>query len=298
MIIDRSHVPWIVGSAFGLGLATGFYVTGSHDPLHPVSGGSAAGLTFGAAGSACMLFAAALTLRKQLKNWRLGKTSRWLAGHVWISVLALPLILFHAGFRCGGPLTTALIVLLAVSWGSGVVGLLIQHVLPRLMTEQVPRETIFEQVDHVIDLLRVEARKLIEGVAGPLEPALAGAALAGAAAASAPAAAAKAPRAGSAPLKDYFVEQVWPWLSASHPSKAAFDQPSTVMMQRAHVRRLVPADLHETVDDLFDLCEERRQIERQRRLHLWMHGWLFVHVPASWALLAAGLFHAVWALRY
>jgi len=287
MIVDRSHVPWIAGSAFAFGLACGAYVAVANDPLHPHSGGSIAGLCFGGAAFACMAFASALTLRKRLKGWRLGKTSRWLAGHVWLSVLSLPLVLFHGGFRGGGALTTTLMILLAVSWGSGVVGVILQYVLPRLMTEQVPRETIFEQVDHVIDLLRSEARALIEAVAGPLEPA------------PTPApAGAKPPRPGSEPLKLFFLEQAWPWLAAERPAKAAFDQPSTAKMQRAHVRRLVPAELHETVDDLFDLCEERRQIERQRRLHLWLHGWQFVHVPVSWALLSASLFHAVWALRY
>ena len=290
MRIGRDHLPWIAGGAFVFGLSTGGYVVASGDPIEPWSGGSPMGLAFGIAAMACMLLAAALTLRKRLRNWRLGGTSHWLAGHVWASVLALPLVLYHAGFRGGGALTTTLMVLLAVSWGSGVLGLALQHILPRLMTEQVPRETIFEQIDHVAGLLREEARALVEAVAGPIEaaPAAAGAA----------AAPAKEARPGSAPLKEFFLQQAWPWLAAKRPARAAFDQPSTADVQRAHVKRLVPAELHETVDDLFEVCEERRQIERQRRLHLWLHGWLFVHVPVSWALLSAALFHAVWALSF
>ena len=294
MIVDRSHVPWIAGGAFAFVLACGGYVAVANDALYPASGGSVLGLCFGGAAFACMAFAAGLTLRKRLTGWRLGRTSRWLSGHVWLSVLALPLVLFHADFRCGGALTTVLMVLLALSWGSGVLGVVLQAVLPRLMTEQVPRETIFEQIDHVVELLRAEARALIEAVAGPLEAAPAGAAIAAAAAG----ATAKPARPGSEPLKLFFLEQAWPWLTASRPTRSAFDQPSAAKLQRAHVRRLVPAELHETVDDLFDLCEERRQIERQRRLHLWLHGWLILHVPVSWALLSASLFHAVWALRY
>jgi hypothetical protein len=186
------------------------------------------------------------------------------------------------------------------------VGVVLQHVLPRLMTEQAPRETIFEQIDHVLDLLRAEAIALVESVAGPLQPAAAPAAAAAAAAPAAPpaaaagggAAGAKAPRPGSEPLKTFFLEQARPWLEAARPPRAPFDRPTAATMQRAHVKRLVPPDLHEAVDDLFEICEERRQIERQRRLHLWLHGWLFVHAPISWALLAGALFHSVWALRY
>ncbi len=303
MFLDRSHRPWVASCALVASGAAALYFSTAAKPLHPVSGGSTSGLTFGMAGTACMFFAAALTLRKQLKAWRLGKTSRWLAGHIWLGVLALPLICFHAGFRFGGPLTTGAMLLLLASWLSGVLGLVLQQVVPRLMTEQVPRETIYEQIDHVLELLRAEARALVEAVAGPIDaptaPAAATAALPTTPTVGSPKPApAKAPRPGSEPLKAFYVEQVAPFLAPSRPPRSFFAQSSTAVVQRAHVKRLIPAELHETVDDLFDVCDERRQIEKQRRLHLWLHGWLFVHVPLSWALLAATAFHAVRALRF
>jgi hypothetical protein len=254
-------------------------------PTSSLFGGTALGLVLGGAAMACMVAASALTLRKRLKNWRLGKTSRWMEAHVWLGVLALPLVLLHSGFRLGGALTTWTTVLLIASWTSGVVGLVLQQVLPRLMTEQLPRETIFEQIDHVLELLRAEARTIVESVAGSLE---------------APAAPAKPKPAkeGSEPVKEFFLTEVQPYLAAARPHGAPFDLPTTAQVQRAHLKRLVPAALHDAVDDLFDVCDERRQVERQRRMHFWLHGWLFVHVPVSWALLAAALFHAIRALRF
>ena len=54
----------------------------------------------------------------------------------------------------------------------------------------------------------------------------------------------------------------------------------------------------EALGELADICEERRQLRVQSRLHAWLHGWLLVHAPLTVALLVLTLFHAVWALRY
>jgi hypothetical protein len=45
-------------------------------------------------------------------------------------------------------------------------------------------------------------------------------------------------------------------------------------------------------------CDERRQLGEQERLHRLLHGWLFLHVPLSVALLLLGLAHAVLSLYY
>ena len=46
------------------------------------------------------------------------------------------------------------------------------------------------------------------------------------------------------------------------------------------------------------LCEERRSLDHQRRLHGWLHGWLLVHVPATVALLALLVGHVFAACRH
>ena len=51
------------------------------------------------------------------------------------------------------------------------------------------------------------------------------------------------------------------------------------------LRTLLPPSLHSTVEDLESICEEERQLTLQRQLHLWLHGWLLVHIPLSVALI-------------
>jgi hypothetical protein len=64
------------------------------------------------------------------------------------------------------------------------------------------------------------------------------------------------------------------------------------------LRRKLPASTHAVIADLENLCEEERQLTRQRRLYVLLHGWLVVHVPLSIALTVLGAVHAVVALRY
>jgi len=66
----------------------------------------------------------------------------------------------------------------------------------------------------------------------------------------------------------------------------------------AHLRTIMPVAAHDLLRDLEGICEERRQLMVQRRLHLWLHAWLLVHVPLSFALLVLTAVHAVLALRY
>jgi hypothetical protein len=64
------------------------------------------------------------------------------------------------------------------------------------------------------------------------------------------------------------------------------------------LRTLCPPALHETVAALEEIWEEARELNRQEKLHHLLHGWLLVHVPLSYALLALTVVHAVQALRY
>ena len=121
-------------------------------------GGTAIGLTFGIAGYGLMLFEGLLGARKKVPIWRFGRTQTWMRGHLWLGLLTLPLILFHAGFAFRGALTAVLMVLLVIVVVSGVLGSILQHFLPRIITTRVPMETIYEEIPHVRAQLREEHR--------------------------------------------------------------------------------------------------------------------------------------------
>ena len=127
---------------------------------HHTVGGTPLGLAFGAISLGIFVFAALLSLRKKIPLWRVGTVQRWLRAHIWLTLLTIPLILLHSGFRLGGPMTTLLMALYAIVMVSGIYGLVLQHLMPRLMKERLPAETVFEQIPHIRAQLCVAAEKM------------------------------------------------------------------------------------------------------------------------------------------
>ena len=142
MKIDKTHGPWMIATLIALIVSLTIYILYAVRAPGGPRGGSALGLTFGIAGYALMLYAGLLGARKKVPVWRIGRAQTWMRGHIWLGLLSLPLILFHGGFAFRGPLTAVLMWLFFIVIGSGVLGALIQHYIPRMMTSRVPMETI------------------------------------------------------------------------------------------------------------------------------------------------------------
>ncbi len=304
MIIDRSHRVWFVGSLLASVLGGLLFIPYALSNVTGASGGSTAGLIYGSIGSAMMLFAGLLGARKKFPTWRVGRATFWMRAHLWIGFLSFPFILFHAAFRLGsGTLTRVLMTLFLVVFVSGIFGAILQHFMPRMMTQRVPLETIYEQIDRIIEQLVQEAGLTVADINLAVEQELIHA---GEAQKLTPA---PGPRrkAVVAPVVDertsrmvtmFFESQLKPFLMSRHIQKLALANPAQAVPLFQQLRVLVPESLWPKFDDLENICEEKRQLERQRRLHHFLHGWLLVHIPASYALLLLGAIHAVVALRF
>lgn len=310
MLLDQKNNRWIAAFVALLATATALYVPYHLGALNGPSGGTWPGLIYGITGFLLMLFVGLLGLRRYLPAWRIGRLETWLRGHIWLGLLAFALIFFHSGFHFGGPLTTVLMILLIVTTLSGVLGLVLQQILPRVMTSQVPRETIYEQIDHVIAQLQDEARDHVVAVSGPLEAA--GVETAAAAAAGKGSARPWSgipesgvhkikfhdnPLEGSPILKEFYLKQIRPYLRGEKRA-GPLSSPSRSTVLFSSIRTMLPSSLHETLADLDLICEEYRQLRRQAALQLWMNGWLMVHAPLSYAFLVLAVVHAIYSLRY
>jgi hypothetical protein len=124
--IDRSHLKWVLAVLVLGALATTAYLLVPGE----ASASSLPGLLFAVSGTGLMVFAGLLPLGKRLARNRWVRLSTLQKGHIWLGLLSLPLILFHGGFRAGGALSSALLVILSAILVSGVSGLLFQHLLP------------------------------------------------------------------------------------------------------------------------------------------------------------------------
>ena len=327
MLLDRTQRGWAIGSLGILAAALAIYVPYALVSAAGPRGGSAVGLLFGGLGFGFMLYAAALGARKRVPNWRLGRAKAWMQGHLWLGLLALPMIFFHGGFHFGGTLTSVLMWLLIITVASGVYGALLQNSIPKKLTSDVPLETIYDEIGHVRGLLREEADRKVEALCGEmrfaksrevtaeqraggftaLRPIAASAApLRTSAAVSAGASALVAPApeivlltaAESEPLRAFYVGEMRAFLESPKKRGQRLADEAGASSAFANLRKLLPMPAQGTVADLEDSCDEARQLLRQEHLHRWLHGWLLLHIPLSLALIALGAVHAVMALRW
>ncbi|MCO5164983.1 MAG: hypothetical protein M9894_01260 [Planctomycetes bacterium] len=295
MLIDRTHRGWIWATIVLTLVACGAYVPYHlHGPLSGPRGSTWQGLVYGGVATAIIIFAGAIGLRRKVRARGLGRAETWLNGHIWLGLLAYVLVFLHAGFRLGGALTIVLMVLFTVVVISGIYGLVVQHVVPRLMTAQLPHETLHEQAPVYAARLRDEAARAATEVCGPLRPEPEAAPAAGAGPARRAARVVEAAE-GSEPLKEFFLQEVEGYLESGLGRLAAQGARRAVF---AHVRALSGPAVHPTLDALEGLCEERRRLAEQVRLHGWLHGWLLVHLPLAAALILLTVVHAVASLYY
>jgi hypothetical protein len=166
-------------------------------------------------------------------------------------------------------------VLVIIVVASGLFGAALQHYMPNMMTVQVPSETIFEQIDHVREQLVANADETI-------------------AAAEASATAEES----AAPLIDFYRREMRPFLQSRGTRHQLLSNPDRARSTFEGLRMLLPLGLQDAAKKLEQICEEERQLRRQSLLHHWLHGWLMLHIPLSFALLLLGVVHAIAALRY
>lgn len=293
MLIDRSHRPWAWATLLLTVIACAAYVPYHlNGPLSGPRGSTWPGLAYGIVATAIMFFAGLIGVRRRARARGLGRAETWLKGHIWLGLLAYALVFLHAGFRLGGALTIVLLVLFTVVVVSGVYGLVVQHVVPRLMTAQLPHETLHEQVPLYVARLRDEATRAVSEVCGALapEPELAAAATGGRRAGRV-----VEPAEGSEPLKEFFLQEVDPYLRSGEGRLGTLASRRAVF---AHVKALSGPAVHPTLAVVEGLCEERRVVAEQVRLHGWLHGWMIVHLPVAAALLVLTVVHAVASLYY
>jgi len=310
MLLDTGHRRWIVAFLVLSGVAAVAFVPYARTAMHGPRGGTWPGLVYGATGLALILFAAALGVRRKVPTWRIGRATTWMKAHLWLGLLSYVLILLHSGFKLGDGLTLVLMVLFTIVLVTGIYGVILQQFLPRMMLLRLPLETVYEQIDPVVVQLRAEADQLVSAVSGPL-PVLEERHRARrwrdrghrhretrGPSATPPPPAAAAPVPESAALRESYVSIIRPYLDVEPSSDGRLATEAAAVELFQHLRLTVPPSLHSQIQELEVICEERRQLAQQKRLHHWLHGWLMVHVPLSMTLLLLAIVHAVMSMRY
>src|SRR5437016_13485764 len=188
-IVNRAHLPWFIFVVAATFFAIWLYIGNFTPQTLPSAlrlpdlllqkpseyrrvGGTPLGLIFGTIALSIFVFAALLGVRKKIVLWRIGTVQRWLRAHIWLTLLTIPLVILHSGFRLGGPMTTLIIILYIVVMVSGIYGLVLQHYVPAVMMERLPAESVYEQIPHIRAQLVAAATKMRDSLkpAPPAKP--------------------------------------------------------------------------------------------------------------------------------
>jgi len=275
LLIDAKQKPWIL-FAIGLSLiSTAVYFGFSARNPRPLTGGTTVGLWYGIIAFLLMVYAGLLSAHRHVPSWwPIGRRSTWLKGHVWLGLLSGLFVLLHSGFRWGGPLELTLWVILILTLLTGVAGLALQNVVPRLLTRRVPLETPYEQIPHLCTLLRRRADALVDEIGGPSGDVEDG-------------------------LRTFYENDIRGFLGVPYRRASLLCDDLRAGSRFAELRdRATTARTRECIEELERICTERRSLGRQEQLHHALHSWLLVHVPLSVLLLVLGALHAVMSVYY
>jgi hypothetical protein len=315
MVLNRSHIPWAVFVILVTAASALLFLANVHPDLLPFQvalpkffgavppprntvGGTPLGLLFGIVSLAIFLFASALGIRKKRRTWPLGNVQWWLKAHIWLTILTIPFVCFHCDFKSGGPMTTWVVVLYAIVMGSGFFGLALQQFMPNMMTQRLPREVVYEQIPYVREKLVEKAEALWRELAPEAKrrAAIFAVKVSGAAGAFEE----EEVEEDTSPqiIGEFLHDEVFPYLRAKRGDGHRFASPKAAEDTFRLLRKQVTERWRERVDCMYQWCDDRRLLDVQTRLHHWLHGWLLVHVPLSFALLILTIWHGYIALLY
>jgi hypothetical protein len=292
LLLDSTHKRWFVVTLLLAVAAVAVYVFFDRRAPGGLRGSSTVGLWYGTTAAALMVYAGLLSYhRRRMRTKRLGNRQTWLRGHIWLGLLSGVLAVLHSGCSWGGPLTRALWAVLIGVLASGVIGFVLQNVLPRLLTTRVPCEAPYEQIPHIVQVMRGKADVLTDAVCGPVDQ--------DAKTIDSTRGAARIALDGPTQLRQFYERDIRPFLVPVPPRRSPLLNAILTRARFDKVRQLDGLeDKQAQLDHLVTLCEERRLLLEQERIHFWLHAWLTLHIPLSAALLVLGVAHAVMSLYY
>lgn len=292
MLIDSTHKHWFLATVLMAGVTVAVYLAVGYFTPGGLTGGSSIGLWYGVLGTALMIYAGLLAAHRKLpvRTW-IGPRRIWLKGHLWMGTLSGVFLLCHSGFRWGGPVEFALSLAVIGVLFTGIVGAIVQQFLPRLMTIRAPAEGPYEQIPHLCQVMRRKADTLVDAACGPFDPRQPDV--------ESTRAALRLAEDGKAQLRAFFEQDIRPFLNTQYLASSPLANPLQAEARFGKLLQLHSMEaLRDQIDQLATLCEERRQLAGQERLHFWLHAWLMLHVPLSIAVLVLGAIHITTALYY
>jgi hypothetical protein len=262
-----------------------------HAPPGPPGGSTWLGYTLGTVAALLILWLTALGLRKRAYASKLGTVRGWVSAHVYLGLAVVPVATLHAGFRFGANVHTLAYLLTCAVVLVGIVGAVLYARYPERMSTNRQGRTRDQLVEEITDLdtraVRV-AQALPPEFSDAMRSArdrlvLGGDALALLAGRDRSSVVLPRASGASGPVPNPYQSTLLAWLGD-------------------RLARSEDGELSARVQDLLTLVSAKRgaleRLKRDLRFQAWLDVWLYLHVPLTFALLAALLAHVASVFIY
>ncbi len=288
----KSRYLWISLVLSGASLAA--YVW--HDPGGPPNGGTWLGYTLGTIGALLIVWLMFFGVRKRRYLNSVGTLRGWLSAHIYLGTSLILIVLLHAGFQIGWNLHTFAFALMLIVIFSGFFGIYTYLRYPTMMTrnrESATRDAMLEEIVdidqnslaladgidpkiHAIVLRSIENTKLGGGVWSQLRA-----------------------RDGS----DAALSSLYQAVDVRQKSStAAGSRTATIFAMVDFLADTASDKQTEALRKLIDMITRKKglasKVARDMQYQAIMEIWLYIHVPLSFALLAALIGHIVSSFFY
>jgi hypothetical protein len=233
------------------------------------------GLTYGTLAAILMAGLALLGARRRMTKFALraglGKAQAWLQFHLYGGALCLLLTFMHTGFRQPhGILTWWLWFLSLWVTASGLLGVILQKWIPRLLASGLAIEVVYERIPELIKEIGEKVNALIETCAEP--------------------------------VKDFYQKKLIMALATPRPRLIyCIDITGGIqsrLKQFDYLRGFLPSAEKEKLSKLEAFYKTKLEIDAHYTLQRILRLWLYIHVPASLVLLVLLGLHLFAVLYY
>ncbi len=235
------------------------------------NGGSWYGYTLGTIGAGLIVWLALLGVRKRAMTPGGWSLKAWTSAHVYLGLALIVIATLHTGFQLGWNVHTLAYLLMLAVIGSGVFGIVVYSTLPTALSANREEMTESQMVEGIAAVDRQ-----LQDAAQPLSLAYSDLVLA-------------------ALNEDPFRQGLWRRLSGKYRGGA-----TELAIAGCDSAGPVPAD--PAIARVEALLRRRKaQLDRMRRhlrLKALLEVWLYLHVPATIALLAALTAHIISVFYY
>lgn len=268
-----------------------------HEPAMPPNGGTILGYTLGTLSALLIIWLMWFGIRKRRYRSSMGTVVGWLSAHVYIGLSLIILATLHTGFQFGWNVHTLAYVLMMLVVVSGIYGVFCYLHFPSLMTEnrgESSADSLLKQIQDIDRQALTIASEINEETHGRVLKSIRRTKLGGGVL--------NILFSGKQLNKDLAGLVQEAKIAQTQSNKEKADTSSTMMFMAsriAHGREDAGEMLRQLTDLLIGRKEQLlKQLRRDMQLKAIMDIWLYVHVPMSFALLAAIIAHIVSVFFY